>query len=340
MRFAHIAFLATLLSTVFLTACSSDIDVSCEPDCTDRACGPDPVCGHSCGICGDNATCEDGLCECEHQVCNGLCCAADEFCRNNRCLLPTDPCFDDTTCATQHRECISVQDEAICGDCLSGHYDFNGQCDVDCTGRVCGPTPNGDLDCGTCPGATDYCTSEGLCEDDCAGRNCGPSPHAGFDCGSCSAEGEICMLGQCGVPEWQNPAPLGTIPWQAAYDNCNTLTFDGHNDWRLPTINELRALIVGCPNMETGGACEVTDSCLYMDYCDGDDCGACPWEQGPSDGCYWPAEMQGECAYYWSVSEIADRDGFVWTMHYAHAGLGSKDKDGISFVRCIRRATP
>ena len=37
---------------------------NCEPQCGGRECGPDPVCGESCGTCGDFERCtEDGQCE-------------------------------------------------------------------------------------------------------------------------------------------------------------------------------------------------------------------------------------------------------------------------------------
>jgi len=34
----------------------------CVPDCANRECGPDPVCGLSCGVCPDSETCENGIC--------------------------------------------------------------------------------------------------------------------------------------------------------------------------------------------------------------------------------------------------------------------------------------
>ncbi|HSA19958.1 MAG TPA: GH25 family lysozyme [Myxococcota bacterium] len=47
-------------------ACGADgqcAEVACEPDCAGRACGPDPVCGELCGACGSGEYCDlDGAC--------------------------------------------------------------------------------------------------------------------------------------------------------------------------------------------------------------------------------------------------------------------------------------
>jgi hypothetical protein len=42
----------------------NDCVCPCVKDCTRRECGPDPVCGESCGTCVGNSTCnESGVCE-------------------------------------------------------------------------------------------------------------------------------------------------------------------------------------------------------------------------------------------------------------------------------------
>ncbi|MBW1811492.1 MAG: hypothetical protein JRJ87_25105 [Deltaproteobacteria bacterium] len=56
---------------------------SCTPECGERVCGLDPVCGNSCGTCGANSTCSQlGLCECDFIECYGVCCASGYICNN------------------------------------------------------------------------------------------------------------------------------------------------------------------------------------------------------------------------------------------------------------------
>ena len=57
----------------------SDTDPeACSPDCGDRVCGPDPVCGtESCGECAEPDQCsDDGRCECVPD-CEGRTCGSD-----------------------------------------------------------------------------------------------------------------------------------------------------------------------------------------------------------------------------------------------------------------------
>jgi len=43
--------------------------------------------------------------------------------------------------------------------------------------------------------------------------------------------------------EWQDDSIGDKMNWIAAIDYCEGLTLGGHNDWRLPNINELISLV-------------------------------------------------------------------------------------------------
>jgi len=143
----------------------------CTPNCGLRECGPDPVCGESCGSCTPPETCNAlGFCTCTKD-CSGRECGPDPVCGEScgRCT-PPEVCSDEGQC----------------------------RCAPDCSGRECGPDPICGVSCGTCP-AGSTCTAAGQCTclPDCTGRECGPDPVCGESCGSCPA-GERCHeMGIC-----------------------------------------------------------------------------------------------------------------------------------------------
>jgi hypothetical protein len=105
--------------------------------------------------------------------------------------------------------------------------------------------------------------------------------------------------------QWMHPAAMATVPVATAY--CEDLRLDGHDDWRLPTITELRTMIRGCADDEPDGVCGVTPTCIAVDSCYG--CTACNMLEGPGpDGCYWDAAFDGDpCSSYWSSTPVSDR---------------------------------
>ena len=139
---------------------------------------------------------------------------------------------------------------------------------------------------------------------------------------------------------WQVTPTGGTMNWSAAKAHCVGLPLDG-GGWHLPTISELRSLIRGCPGTVTGGACEVTDSCLSYSSCwDEGACWSCSGNTGPAEGCYWPDNMQGTCSWYWSSSPVEDGDILAW---YVGFGGGYVADFGVNYVgyyarhvRCVR----
>ena len=135
---------------------------------------------------------------------------------------------------------------------------------------------------------------------------------------------------------WQNPPADNGMEWQDAIDYCDNLSLDGHSDWRLPTISELRSLIRGCRETETGGSCTIQDDGCLSWSCN-ENCSGCSDNDGPADGCYWPEEMKGPCDNYWSSSPVEDSDYSLWIVYFYN---GSMYYDVVIYydhdVRCVR----
>jgi len=153
--------------------------------------------------------------------------------------------------------------------------------------------------------------------------------------------------------EWQltspydgEPPEMDSLNWSEAVTFCENLCLDGKNDWRLPTISELRSLIRGCPDTETGGACGVTDDCLSHDECHDDQ--ACLGCGGGSDAeCRVPdAFDERMCALYdsayWSSSSVSDYEDEAWILYFNTVGVGTTGKtdrvygDVDTAVKCVR----
>ena len=144
---------------------------------------------------------------------------------------------------------------------------------------------------------------------------------------------------------WQNPAAVefdeeeGQMSWQDAIDYCENFSGGGYDDWYLPTVDELRSLIQGCPGTMTGGGCGVTDACLSC-TCSNDDCGGCSGGYGPTDGCYWGDEMSGPCHWYWSSSapvlDCGNGISCAWRVGFYGGFVASDPKGADHYVRCVR----
>lgn len=139
---------------------------------------------------------------------------------------------------------------------------------------------------------------------------------------------------------WQNPPAEIEMNWSEAIGYCEDLVLDDHNDWRLPTISELRSLIRGCPRTVAGGACEVTDDCSSAScwdqnldqiewWCDEGD--------GPENGCYWIAGLEGSCKWYWSSVYIDSTiHENAWAIYFGEGRVYYFSFTGRIYVRCVR----
>lgn len=139
--------------------------------------------------------------------------------------------------------------------------------------------------------------------------------------------------------EWINyPSAIKSLNWQPAMDYCNALDFAGHTDWRFPTVSELRSLVSGCAQTQTGGTCAASDLCLWSNTCHISACDGCLPKGGPgNNGCYWPTELNGACDnYYWTSSLDASVLGDVWEIHFSRGTIDTSPKSFPQYTRCVR----
>ncbi len=186
-----------------------------------------------------------------------------------------------------------------------------------------------------CDQSWDNCHLDAACTDakDGFACNCGECYSGdGVDC-QWNPDAPSCTLwfDQNTGYVWQNSS-VRTSSRSTAEGYCNALDLDGHDDWRLPSISELRTIVRGCPQVETGGACGITDQCLSMSACETPECNAC----GNAD---FPTGMALTADYYWSSSVIPEYTYATWVLDFSNGrvvDIGSAGTNGLP-VTCVRR---
>lgn len=154
-----------------------DDDTVCVPDCTGRECGPDPVCGVSCG------GCEDG------EICTADSCAPNGQCTHNpdlvACPPPVEECQTDADCADGNK-CNGDEKCSAAHTCSAGTA-------LDCDdGLFCNGTESCDTKLGCRPGVAPDCTflngqcAVGKCDEASDACVNDTAVKAGAACGSAS----------------------------------------------------------------------------------------------------------------------------------------------------------
>lgn len=119
-------------------------------------------------------------------------------------------------------------------------------------------------------------------------------------------------------------ASSARMTWNEAITYCEDL------GGRVPTISELRTLIQNCPVTETGGDCEVTDSCLSWDDCRNNPCLGCEYDDS---GKY---SVFGYINDFRSSSEVSGDTDTAWRVSFLHGGVGSHYKSNYFYVLCVK----
>ncbi len=82
--------------------------------------------------------------------------------------------------------------------------------------------------------------------------------------------------------------PLSPVTPPDAPAACAAVRIGGHQDWSVPRLDDLRALVRGCDATKIDGFCPTHDGCnsadCYPPSCHGPD--VCPGPGPGRDGCY------------------------------------------------------
>ncbi len=135
---------------------------------------------------------------------------------------------------------------------------------------------------------------------------------------------------------WQRECAPTVMKHENAIKYCENLSLGDYDDWRLPSISELKTLIVGCQSGTD--ACKVNDNCLSSS-CYSDSC-HCAGNKGPAEeDYYWQKGVwQGGGKYFLSSSVLSDDSRRVWGVGFVNfaGGVGPTHRNGSASVRCVR----
>jgi uncharacterized protein DUF1566 len=152
---------------------------------------------------------------------------------------------------------------------------------------------------------------------------------------------------------WQDPQrqafnhdDIGLLA-KDAIDYCKDLTIGGYDDWRLPTINELRTIVLGSEDCQTDGACPVVTGAEKQDGWDLNCIGSAMWEGPGANGCYMKKALTGSCdkedpfsadhhLETWAIDEASDDERWIASVLFEIGGIAYNHICSYGDVRCVR----
>ena len=182
----------------------------------------------------------------------------------------------------------------------------------------CNPNP-----CAEVEHSTKECESEGV------GYYCGCVENYDWNGSECKQIAPVCgetSETPCYDEEsklyWSSIKELGSLDEMTA--RCNGIV-DGYDGWYVPTIDDLRTLVVGCDKIQPGGICPVTaENSLNLDF-DYEDCHC--GGTGNSN------KLHDDVAL---VSSTKKENGSIWIVDFGSARI-EDDRDTGGKMRCASK---
>ena len=116
---------------------------------------------------------------------------------------------------------------------------------------------------------------------------------------------------------WQYPKPAGELGWKAAMSYCENLSLGGHDDWSLPSRQDLIGLFDDCDSVMGTGGVEIM-SCMSCSLSS-----KCSKLFGSASGWVWSIDPSpADC-----------ETGYTCGFHAGSVGYDCRDTSG---VRCVR----
>ena len=248
-------------------------------------------------------------------------CKENYFWSDSKCVSPctSNPCG--------HGTCTAINISEYSCECDDNYFfdSDSGKCVTPCmscsvdqnsTGE-CSATSLTDFSCGCKTGST-WNVSESKCLVDPANiPECSPTNAA------------PCKDSSSGLT-WSTRATT-TYTWQNAVNYCSSYSEGGLSGWHLPTITELRTLILNCPSTMPTGSCAVKDpGCLSSSCWTSATCAAC--SQDSSGG----HSKFGETGFFWSSSTSSGYTDYAWGVGFYYGYVNGNVKASDYNVRCVR----
>ncbi len=148
----------------------------------------------------------------------------------------------------------------------------------------------------------------------------------------CSHESEFPCIDSEYELVWSSLA-ADTMTWDDAGSYCENLEEGGYDDWRLPTIDELRTVIQNCPGSQSGGACAISDPDHLSNSDFSNDC-YCD-SMGNNNG-YYSRLGDDDLVSLWSSSTTSGNTDRAWRVGFDDAYVYGYNKSGNNNVRCVR----